>query len=75
VERRRKKFSVLDSAFHSSPSLSLGRQNLEEAMLEAQKLAFAPVNFMICMAMKRMGVMTALEDALGEAPTPPLSCR
>ncbi len=42
------------------------RQNLEEAMLEAQKLAFAPVSFMVCIAMKRLGVFTVLEAAIGE---------
>lgn len=57
---------MLDSSFHPSPRFSPGRQNLEEAMLEAQKLAFGPVSFMVCMAMKRMGVLTALEDAIGE---------
>jgi SAM-dependent methyltransferase len=66
VERRRKELPVLDSVFHTTPRFSPGRQNLEEAMLEAQKLAFAPVSFMVCMAMKRMGVLTALEDAVGE---------
>jgi hypothetical protein len=49
---------VLDSLFHNTPRFSPGRQNLEEAMLEAQKLTFAPVSFMVCMAMKRLGVLT-----------------
>ncbi|HYX36053.1 MAG TPA: class I SAM-dependent methyltransferase [Oligoflexus sp.] len=57
---------MLDSAFNQSPRFAPGRQNLEEAMLEAQKLAFAPVSFMVCMAMKRMGILAALEESVGD---------
>jgi SAM-dependent methyltransferase len=64
--RMRKEFPVLEHSSHTSPRFAPERQNLEEAMLEAQKLAFAPVSFMICMAMKRMGVLTAMEQAVGE---------
>ena len=47
------------------------RRPMPELMLEAQQLAFAPVSFMVCICMKRMGLWQALEDSLGDGLTVP----
>ncbi|MCX6129643.1 MAG: methyltransferase [Proteobacteria bacterium] len=42
------------------------RHAVAELMLEAQQLAFAPVSFMICICMHRMGVWQVLTEAIGD---------
>ncbi len=49
-----------------TPRFTPARQNLEEAMLEAQKLAFGPVAFMVCISMKRLGIFSILEASIGD---------